>query len=188
MPNHRAIPAALAAAALLLAAPAAWAAKFTVTSPGMKAGAMMPESTVFKGFGCSGGNTSPALAWSGAPADTKSFAVTAYDPDAPTGSGWWHWTVVNLPPSTTGLPAGAGSAGGTLPAGAVQGRTDFGAAGYGGPCPPPGKPHHYVFTVWALKTPSLSVDANSSGALVGFMLHANSLAHTSVTFLYGRSK
>ena len=113
-----------------------------------------------------------------------------YDPDAPTGSGWWHWVVYNLPASATGLPEGAGSADGKgLPAGAAQGRTDFGAPGFGGACPPAGdKPHRYVFTVYALKTDKLEVPADGSAALVGFMIHANQIGHASFTARYGRGK
>ena len=128
-----------------------------------------------------------ALRWRGAPADTKSFAVTVYDPDAPTGSGWWHWQMFDIPASATGLPRGAGSANGTRPGDAKQSRNDYGEPAYGGPCPPPGdKPHRYVFTVFALKVDKLEVPANASCALVGFMLSANKLATASFTALYGR--
>src|SRR6266567_2775664 len=138
-------PAVLAALGLsLLGAAAANAQSMSLTSTDLKEGATIANEQVFKGFGCTGGNVSPALRWSGAPAGTKSFAVTMYDPDAPTGSGWWHWVVYNIPAAVTSLPAGAGDPGkNLLAAGATQGNTDFGAAGYGGPCPPPGdKPHH----------------------------------------------
>jgi Raf kinase inhibitor-like YbhB/YbcL family protein len=142
---------------------------------------------VFKGFGCEGGNVSPALAWKNAPAGTKSFAVTVYDPDAPTGSGWWHWVVFNIPADVTSLPLGAGNpAGGQTPKNAVQ-STDFGKPGYGGPCPPKGdKPHRYIFTVYALKADKIDADENASGALVGFMLNANKLGKASFTATYGR--
>ena len=132
-------------------------------------------------------NRSPALAWSNAPAGTKSFAVTMYDPDAPTGSGWWHWVVFNIPANVTSLPTGAGDpAANLLPAGAVQSATDFGAYGYGGPCPPPGKPHRYIFSVFALKVDKLPLDTRASGAMVGFNLNANALAKASLTAKYGR--
>ena len=146
----------------------AQAAAFQVTSNEIKTGEQLTTSHVFSGFGCEGGNTSPSLTWSGAPEGTKSFAVTVYDPDAPTGSGWWHWTVANIPATVTYLPADAGRRDGTkLPTGAVQGRNDFGYAGFGGACPPKGdKPHHYQFKIWALKTDKIPVDSNSSGALV----------------------
>lgn len=165
----------------------AHAGSFTLTSSDMAEGQPLNEQQVFNGFGCQGGNISPQLSWQGAPEGTRSFAVTAYDPDAPTGSGWWHWTVVNLPATTHQLPSGSGSPGGTLPAGAVQGRTDFGQAGFGGACPPEGtSPHRYRFTVWALKTEKLPIDEQASGALVGFMLHANALAQAQLTATYGR--
>jgi Raf kinase inhibitor-like YbhB/YbcL family protein len=108
-----------------------------------------------------------------------------YDPDAPTGSGFWHWWVANIPASVTSLPKGAG--GGTgLPEGAVMPHNDFSLAGYGGPCPPKGKPHHYVITVYALKADKLDVDANASGAVFGFYVNANVLAKATLTGLYGR--
>ena len=163
------------------------AAEFKLTSTDIAAGKPLTAQQVYQGFGCDGRNVSPQLSWSGAPTGTRSFAVTVYDPDAPTGSGWWHWTVVNLPASTTGLARGAGNPGGELPAGAVQGRTDFGPPGFGGACPPPGdKPHRYQFTVWALKTATLPLDANASGAMVGFMLRANALGKAQLTATYGR--
>jgi Raf kinase inhibitor-like YbhB/YbcL family protein len=179
----------LGAAVLFSAAPA-FAAGFTVTTPDFKSGGTIPLAQVFKGFGCTGANRSPALSWSGEPAGTKSFAVTMYDPDAPTGSGWWHWTVFNIPPSVHRLAAGAGDAGSkSLPKGAGEGRTDFGFSHYGGPCPPVGDPpHHYEITVYALKAAKLPLNPTSSGALVGFMLHFNTLESARVTGLYGRSK
>ncbi|HRP29211.1 MAG TPA: YbhB/YbcL family Raf kinase inhibitor-like protein [Burkholderiaceae bacterium] len=178
----------LLAAALLCAAALAGAAGFTLTSPTIKPGATLADAQVFNGFGCSGKNVSPELKWSGAPAGTKSFAVTVYDPDAPTGSGWWHWVVYNLPADSTGLPEGAGAVDGKgLPPGALQGRTDFGAHAFGGACPPQGdKPHRYVFTVYALKTDKLDVPADASAALIGFMIHANKLGSATFTAKYGR--
>jgi Raf kinase inhibitor-like YbhB/YbcL family protein len=181
-------------AAILIAASmstAIAAEKFTLKSADIAPNAKIAEKHVYKGFGCEGGNVSPALEWKGAPAGTKSFAITMYDPDAPTGSGWWHWVVFNLPASTTKLEQGAGDAGGAkLPTGAVQSRTDFGGPGYGGPCPPKGpslkNPHHYVFTVFALKVDKLDLGPDSSGALVGYMLNANSLGRAAFTGRYGR--
>lgn len=147
----------------------------------------LANEQVFNGFGCSGKNISPPLRWSGAPAGTKSFSLTVYDPDAPTGSGWWHWLVYDIPASVTELPQSAGNTGGELPTGAIQGRTDFGAPGYGGPCPPAGaKPHRYIFTVYALKTEKLDVPSGSSAAMVGFAINANKLASASITARYGR--
>ena len=175
------------AVAALGAASVAQAAGFTLSSPTIKPGSTLTKAQVFNGFGCSGDNISPELKWSGAPAGTKSFAVTVYDPDAPTGSGWWHWVVINIPGDATGLVEGAGSAVGKLPAGSVQARTDFGSAGFGGACPPPGdKPHRYIFTVYALKTDKLDVLADATAALVGFMIHANKLGSATFTAKYGR--
>src|SRR5262245_43574287 len=164
------------------------AAAFKLESHSIKPGATLTEAQVFNSFGCTGKNLSPALQWSGAPAGTKSFAVTLYDPDAPTGSGWWHWVVYNIPAGTTSLPEGAGSADGQkLPAGAVQGRTDFGAPGFGGACPPKGdKPHRYIFTLYALKTDKIEASADATAAMVGFMIHANALGSATLTAKYGR--
>lgn len=159
----------------------AFAVRFEVESPDIGSNQQISNKYVLDGFGCKGGNVSPALSWKNAPKGTKSFAVTAYDPDAPTGSGWWHWVVFNLPANTTSLPQGAGNpATGVLPKGAVQSRTDFGKPGWGGPCPPQGdKPHRFMFTVFALKTDKLELDENASAAMVGYMLNANSLAKAS---------
>jgi Raf kinase inhibitor-like YbhB/YbcL family protein len=181
----------VSSALLALAATGAQAKEtFTLTSPSIKNGATLTMDQVFKGFGCEGKNMSPALEWKGAPKDTKSFAVTVYDPDAPTGSGWWHWVMFNIPATVTKLEAEAGNpTSGKAPQGAVQSRTDFGAPGFGGACPPPGsikKPHRYIFKVHALKVDKLDLDANSSGALVGYMLNANKLATAEFTARYGR--
>lgn len=174
-------------AATLITGGAARADQFTLASPDIKAGARIAEQHVFKGFGCDGGNVSPALTWHNPPAGTQSYALTAYDPDAPTGSGWWHWVVVNLPAQTTSLAPGAGSAQGELPTGTRQITTDFGTPGYGGPCPPQGHGvHRYVFTVHALKTPHLDLPANATAALAGFMMRANSLGSASLTATYSR--
>jgi Raf kinase inhibitor-like YbhB/YbcL family protein len=178
----------LAAFALALAAPALAAAPFTLQSSEVKQGGMLTEQHVFNGFGCSGQNVSPQLSWRNAPQGTKSFALMVHDPDAPTGSGWWHWVVYDIPASVTELPQGAGSGKAPLPEGAKQGRTDFGSPGWGGPCPPPGKPHRYVFTVLALKVDKLDVPADASAAFVGFMARANALANASLTAKYGRQK
>jgi hypothetical protein len=111
----------------------------------------------------------------------------AYDPDAPTGSGWWHWVVYNIPANVDILPAGAGNPDQhRLPAGALQGRTDFGSHEYGGPCPPPGKPHHYHFRLYALKVPKLDVPAEASAAFISFNVHANEIAETEIVGLYSR--
>ena len=167
-----------------------YASGFKLSSPEIKANGMIPQSFEFNSFGCSGENKSPALKWSGAPKDTKSFAVTVYDPDAPTGSGWWHWVVINIPADVNELADNAGALNSTtLPKGAVQGRADYGVAAWGGTCPPKGdKPHHYIFTVYALKTDKLEVPPDATAALTGFMIHANMLAKASFTAKYGRAK
>lgn len=161
---------------------------FVLSSNDLAAGKTMPPAQVFNGMGCEGSNLSPALAWKNAPANTRSFAVTVYDPDAPTGSGWWHWVVFNLPASTLKLDAGAGTDGHpALPQGVIQSRTDFGTPGYGGACPPPGsKPHRYQFTVFALDVDSLPLSPDSSAAMVGFNLHAHKLASARIEVLYSR--
>ena len=140
------------------------------------------------GFGCGGGNKSPHLKWEGAPAGTKGYAVLCFDPDAPTGSGFWHWVVVNIPANVTELPLDAGNpASGKLPVGALQVRTDFGKPGYGGPCPPEGDhPHRYLFSVYAVGTEKLSVSADTAAAVVGFQLHFNTLAKASLMGLFKR--
>jgi phosphatidylethanolamine-binding protein (PEBP) family uncharacterized protein len=116
----------------------AGAPSFVLTSADLHAGRSIASAQVFSGMGCDGQNQSPQLSWTGAPRDTKSFAITMYDPDAPTGSGWWHWVVFNIPADVTSLPTGAGSSSrNLLPPGAALGNTDFGTPGYGGPCPPP---------------------------------------------------
>jgi Raf kinase inhibitor-like YbhB/YbcL family protein len=160
---------------------------FALTSPDISNGQTIADKHVFNSFGCSGQNISPALSWSHAPAGTKSFALLVHDPDAPTGSGWWHWVAFNIPATVTSLPADAGDPKKNLmPGGAMQGRTDFGTAGYGGPCPPPGKPHHYYFRLYALKVAKLDIPADATAAFVGFNVNANSLGKAQLVGLYGR--
>ena len=173
---------------LCFAATVANAGGFTLSSPTIAPGSVLGLDQVFNGFGCSGKNQSPALTWTAGPVGTKSYAVTVYDPDAPTGSGWWHWVLYNIPANVTALAVGAGDASGKLlPAGAVQGRTDYGTHAFGGACPPVGdKPHHYIFAVYALKTAKIDVPPESSAALIGFMINANSLGKASFTATYGR--
>lgn len=163
----------------------AQAADFSLSSPGMQDGGALPAAQVANTFGCSGENISPALQWSNAPADTKSFVVSLYDPDAPTGSGFWHWVMFNIPADVTALPAGISPQAGA-PAGAVQSRADAGYPGFLGACPPEGQTHAYVFTVTALDTNKLDLDASASGALIGFMTNAHALAKASLTLKYWR--
>ena len=159
----------------------------SLTSPDIKPGAKIADEQVFNSFGCAGKNISPALAWSGAPKNTKSFALSVFDPDAPTGSGFWHWVVFNIPADVSSLDKGAGDPkGAASPKGAVQSRTDFGAPGYGGPCPPTGdKPHRYIFTIFALDVDKIDADENASAAFVGFNLHFHTLAKATLTGVWG---
>jgi len=172
---------------VLIAVPG-FAAGFQVSSPVLKDKGTVGNEQVFNSFGCTGGNVSPELDWQNAPKDTKSFAVTIYDPDAPTGSGWWHWIIFNIPPSVNKLPANAGKPdSGLAPQGSIQSRTDYGQPGYGGPCPPAGdKPHRYIFTVYALKVDQLPLKEDASGAMAGYYLNQNALAKAKITARYGR--
>jgi len=162
--------------------------KFTLTSPDIRSNGPISMEQVYNGFGCSGRNISPELKWSGAPAETKSFALLVHDPDAPTGgAGWWHWLVANIPAGTTRLAKNAGTPDGSnLPAGSAQIATDFGAPGWGGPCPPVGdKPHRYNFTLHALKVERLDV-SGASASLAGYMVNANSIGKAKLTGRFGR--
>lgn len=151
---------------------------FTLTSNDLTDGGVLPDAQVK-----AKGDTSPHLSWSGAPGGTKSYAVTCYDPDAPTGSGFWHWTVANIPADVTELKTGASP--GAMPAGAVEGRTDYGPAGFGGAAPPPGHgPHRYIFTVFAVDVDRLDVTPDNSGAVFGFNLHFHTLAKATITATY----
>ena len=143
---------------------------FTLTSSTLSGQATITEE--FNGFGCVGENMSPALSWENAPEGTKSFAITMYDPDAPTGSGWWHWVVFDIPSTTTTLVSNAGDIKLNLsPEGTIQSVTNYGMQGYGGPCPPVGHGlHQYIITVHALKTDTLGLDKNTNPAIVGYYL------------------
>lgn len=185
MKHHLLLTAVLAGASPLI-----HAGGFSLSSPDIKPGSMLEQRFEFKGFGCSGDNQSPALHWQNAPASTKSFAVTVYDPDAPTGSGWWHWSVINIPANVTSLTADAGAVGDAkLPAGARHVRIDYGVAAWGGVCPPQGdKPHRYIFTVHALKVPMLDIPPDATAALAGYMINANAIGKASLVAKYGRAK
>ena len=162
--------------------------RFSLSSRDIRPDGPIRLEQVFNGFGCQGQNISPALAWSRAPEETRSFALLVHDPDAPTGgAGWWHWLVVNIPASETGLAKDAGKADGSnLPAGATHVTTDFGSPGWGGPCPPAGdKPHRYVFTLYALKTARLDV-GGASASLAGYMVNGNAIGKATLTGKFGR--
>jgi len=170
-------------AGFLFLASVAGAAAFDLKSSDIAPGAKISDKFVFKGFGCEGGNVSPALEWSGAPEGTKGFALMVHDPDAPTGgAGFWHWVVIDIPTDVSSLKQG-----GPVPAGAKEIATDFGVPGYGGPCPPKGdQPHHYNFTIYALKVAKLDLPSTATASLTGFMVNANALAKATLTGTFGR--
>lgn len=156
---------------------------FTLKSKDL--GGQATQKEFFNGWGCSGQNVSPQLSWENAPEGTKYFAVTMYDKDAPTGSGFWHWVVFNIPAEVNELASGAGDPSkNKMPADAVQSKTDFAQYGYGGPCPPPGSPHQYLITVYALKD-KLSLDKDAPPAQVGFYLNGQMIEKASIV-MYGK--
>ena len=140
---------------------------------------------VFNSFGCTGKNISPHLSWNNAPAGTKSFAITVYDPDAPTGSGWWHWIVFNIDKSVDAIKTGASNK--SMPTGAIESSTSYGSKGFGGACPPKGdKPHRYIFTVYALDTEKIEQSTDARPELIGFFLNSHVIAKASIMAYYGR--
>ena len=164
-------------------------AKFVLSSSDPKLVAGVPLIYTAKAFGCSGGNLSPELHWSGAPAGTQSFVVTLFDPDErSTPSGWWHWVLYDLPKNIESLPQGAGAEhSSALPPGALEGRTDLGEDAYHGPCPAKGDPpHRYVFTVYALNVAKLPVPPDSSGGMVTSIVQEHLLGKAVLVAHYGR--
>lgn len=157
--------------------------EFVLTSSDISAGEMLPKAQEYTGFGCTGDNLSPQLSWRGAPVNTEAYAITVYDPDAPTGSGWWHWQIVNIPVNINNLSTGA-----EAPKGSIQIKSDYGEAKFGGACPPIGHGvHRYQFTVHALAK-KLDLPEDPSGALTGYMINANSLASATIEALYKREE
>ena len=165
-------------------------AKMSISSPDFKEGEMVKEANIYNGFGCSGQNISPEINISNVPKDAKSLAITIYDPNAPTGSGWWHWIVYDVPTSTKTIASGQdkeiapwvsfGKEG-------MFGRNDFGTQNYGGPCPPVGHGiHHYILTVYALSVEKLNLPKNASAALIGFNINSNTIDQASITAIYKR--
>ncbi|KAF3982360.1 MAG: YbhB/YbcL family Raf kinase inhibitor-like protein [Methylococcales symbiont of Hymedesmia sp. n. MRB-2018] len=164
----------------------AYSKGFTLQSTDIQG--QLSNEQVFNSFGCSGKNISPKLTWKNTPKETKSIALTMYDPDAPTGSGWWHWVIFDIPANIKSLDTNAGNLSNSIaPKNSIQSATSYGKAGFGGACPPQGdKPHQYIFTVYALKVSKLGLDENASPALVGYYLNANMLAKSSVVAYYQR--
>jgi Raf kinase inhibitor-like YbhB/YbcL family protein len=178
---------ALAIAGLSMVTPMS-AGSFHLASPTLPNGSVVPMVHVYNGMGYHGSNRSPALNWSGAPAGTKSFAITCHDPDAPSPDnprpgGWWHWLAFDIPATVSTLSENASAFG--LPPGTMQSVTDFGPPGYGGPAPPPGKPHRYVFTVYALNVDKLGLSANDSMTKVDGAIRSHAMASASFTVTFG---
>ena len=167
-------------ALLALSVSQTYAGSLKLKSSSLSEGEKLSENQVFKGFGCNGKDLSPALSWSNIPQGTKSLAVTIYDPGAPTGSGWWHWVVFNIPTSSNQIAEG-----GNLPKGAITLKNDYGKTGFGGACPPPGEVHRYQVTLHALST-VLDLDSSVSNAFAGFMIKTNSIESDTITAVYHR--
>ena len=168
----------------------AYAGEFVLMSPDVGPDKPLAQEFVYDKFGCTGGNLSPALSWSDAPAGTKSYAVALFDPDAIRGRGFWHWLVVNLPASTTSLARNAGKVDGSnLPIGAIQIKNGFRANGYSGSCPPPGEPPHgYTYTVYALRTEKVEVPADADSPTVLNLIKEKSLGSATLVYRFGREK
>jgi Raf kinase inhibitor-like YbhB/YbcL family protein len=158
---------------------------FVLLSPDLPEQGMIHRRQVY--YACGGENVSPTLEWHNPPAGTRSFALLMHDPDAPGSQGFWHWIVYDIPATVSSLPAGAGDAHTKLlPAGAIQGRSDFGALGYGGPCPPPGSPHRYVFRLYALPVAHLNVPPDATGTIIASYAQASALGAAELISQYGR--
>jgi Raf kinase inhibitor-like YbhB/YbcL family protein len=153
----------------------------SIKSTDIAAGSKWPRKHIFDSFGCTGKNISPQIAWSDLPEGTKSLAFTIYDPDAPTGSGWWHWLVVNIPITYKELPTNFGAQDNfKLADGILQIRNDFGFNKFGGSCPPKGdKPHKYIFTIYALKTDKIDLESTATAAFAGYSINQNVIAKAS---------
>lgn len=173
---------------LACGAGAASSHELEVSSPTFRDGEVVSRVHLMNRYGCVGENRSPAVSWSNVPPGTRSFAVTLYDPDATTGSGWWHWIVYDIPESARSLPAGlAQGLGRALPGRAAQAANDFGDRGYGGPCPPRGeRPHRYVLTVHALRVETIAVPHQASPAFVRYRIYGNRIGSGSIAATFGR--
>lgn len=172
----------LSCAALLALAACARGSGFTLQVDDTRPEGRMAPRYSYDHAGCGGRNLAPALHWQGQPPATRSFALTVFDPDAPTGNGFWHWAVLDLPASASGLPEG-----GTLPPPARAIRNDYGVQGWGGPCPPVGdRPHHYVFTLYALDVPRLDLPPDVSPVMAGSAMRDHAIGMARETLTFGR--
>lgn len=186
-PPGRACPLAIAVmcAAGLASAAACADPAFTVTSDDLSPGGRVSAAQAFDRGDCKGANHSPQLSWRNPPAGTRSFAITMLDPDAP-GHGWWHWAVAGIPATVASLPADASASGYLRRVGAAEARNDFGIDGYGGPCPPPGKPHRYVITVYALKGADLRVGQGRPAPMFEHEIGTQTLGTAQLVVTYGQ--
>ena len=162
--------------------------EFKLFSTNIEQGATINNKHVFNGFGCAGKNLSPQLSWAGAPLGTKGYALTVYDPDAPTGSGWWHWVLINIPANYTSLPINFGEKNQfKLEDNITQVKNDFGNFNFGGPCPPKGdKPHRYIFTIHALRIDNLELQDSATAAMAGYMINQSTIGKASFTAFFAR--
>ncbi|SAL85065.1 lipoprotein [Caballeronia arvi] len=158
---------------------------FSVSSADLAPGKTIGRDLLFDQSECKGGNRSPQISWRGAPANTRSFAVTIFDPDAP-GRGWWHWAVAGIPAGTDRLPNNASASGALRKLGAIEARNDWDTDGYGGPCPPPGKPHRYIVTVYALNSADLRLRQGTPALMFEHEIRTLAIASAQMTFTYGR--
>ncbi|TWX66659.1 YbhB/YbcL family Raf kinase inhibitor-like protein [Colwellia sp. C1TZA3] len=166
---------------------AAFSAPLTLSSQDIAQGEFMSKTHEFRGYSCSGGDLSPHLKWSDAPKGTKSFAITAYDPDTASGSGWWHWQVINIPVTVLEIPTGVANKKNSIPKGSTQIENDFSIAGFSGACPPKGDGlHHYRFTIHALSVDKIDLPENTSGALAGYMINLHTIESSTIEALYQR--
>jgi Raf kinase inhibitor-like YbhB/YbcL family protein len=159
--------------------------RFVVSSTNFRDGGAVASAQVFNQDSCTGGNRSPQLTWRNAPAGTRSYAVTIFDPDA-SSRGWWHWAVANIPARVKTLPENASASGALGKLGAIEARNDFGGDGYGGPCPPSGKPHRYIVTVYALKVDTLALASGRPATMFEHEIEDATLGSAKLTVTYGR--
>lgn len=186
VPSRAALRWAMVVVALLAGAqPAAAQRVFALSSRDVSGQAPAGLAQVFAGGSCQGGNRSPQLSWQNPPPGTQGYAVTIFDPDAP-GPGWWHWEAAVIPANVTSLPANASGSGYLRQLGAAEARNDFGQDGYGGPCPPPGQLHHYVVTVYALKSPDLRVATGRPAPMFDHEIHSRAIGSAQLIFTYQR--